>query len=83
MFGHPLLVIQWMKGDFTLRNFTMQPLFLDNKNMQLVFIHVPFAHVYKDKKRRRLSKERLVLQEGTWEFLESTQGQFSSYFHEP
>jgi hypothetical protein len=83
IFGGSLLIIQWMKGDFSLRNLTLQPLSLDVKNKKSSFTHLSFAHVYRDKnKENKLSKEGLELQVGTWEIPESTQGQ-SSYFHEP
>jgi len=47
-----------MKGDFTLRNFTLQSLFLDIKNMQLIFTHISFASVYKDKNNEACSPKK-------------------------
>jgi ribonuclease HI len=84
IFGDSLLVIQWMKGDYMLRNFLLQPLFSDIKNLQSTFSHISFSHVYRDKniEADRLSKQGLELQEGTWEVFESNQGQLSSHFHE-
>jgi hypothetical protein len=56
-----------MKEDFTLRNFTLQPLFLDIKNMQSAFTYLSFTHLYRNKNTEAgsLSKEGLELQEST------------------
>jgi hypothetical protein len=34
IFGYSLIVIQWMKQEVTLRNFMLQPLFLDVLSLQ-------------------------------------------------
>jgi len=63
-----LLVIKWLKGKVVLRNFILQPLFYDIKNLQ-----ASFYHVYRENnlEATRLSKDDLKMQEGTWEINKS------------
>jgi ribonuclease HI len=48
IFGDSLLVIQWMRKESILRNFTLQPLFYDVQSLQEGFSHISFSHIYRD-----------------------------------
>jgi hypothetical protein len=53
------LVIQWMKGDYVLQNYLLQPLYHDIKNLQYAFSQIYFIHVYMEQSFEvdKLSKE--------------------------
>jgi len=63
-----LLVIKWLKGETMLRNFNLHPFVCDIKNLQALFSHINFSHVYRENNLEddRLSKYGLELQEGNW-----------------
>jgi hypothetical protein len=48
IFEYSLLIIQWMKREFTLRKFTLQPLFHVILSLKSTFSHVSIMCVYMD-----------------------------------
>jgi ribonuclease HI len=69
IYGDSLLVIQWMKGEFNLHNFTLQPLFHDILLLKSTFSHISFMHVYMDMNYEadKLSKDGVALENGILE----------------
>jgi ribonuclease HI len=61
IYGDSLLVIQWMKGDFSLHNFTLQPLFQDIMSNKSTFSHITFEHVYRNRNRKLTNYQKLDL----------------------
>jgi hypothetical protein len=60
-----------MKQESILRNFMLQPLFLDVMSLQSAFTHISFEHVYRDKNKTiyGLSKVGLELEKRSLESL--------------
>jgi hypothetical protein len=67
IFGDSLLVIQWLRKEASIKNFTLQPLYDDIQRQMTTFSHISLSHIYRDKNRIvDLSKYGLGLEHGTW-----------------
>lgn len=71
-----------MKGDFSLQNFTLQPLFQDIMSGESAFSHITFEHIYRNREADQLSKVGVALERGSWKITESIQGHTSEYIHD-
>jgi ribonuclease HI len=85
IYGDSLLVIQWMKGEFNLCNFTLQPLFHDILLLKSTFSHISFTHVYRDRNNEAnmLSKDGVALENGIWKITDNTLAHSFEYVHAP
>jgi hypothetical protein len=79
-----MLVIQWMKGDFNIQNFTLLPLFQEIQNSLSGFSYISFDHVYRNRNEEvdRLSKAGLEMDKGVKKIAEKNQALSSEYLHD-
>jgi hypothetical protein len=65
IYGDSLPMIQWMKGEFNLHNFTLQPLFHGIFLLKSMFSHIFFMHVYRGKNNEAdmLSKNGVAMED--------------------
>jgi len=50
IYGNSLLVIQWLRKEATIINFTLQPLY-DTQTKLTTFSHISLYHIYKGKNK--------------------------------
>jgi ribonuclease HI len=51
IYGNSLLVIQWLRKEATIINFTLQPLYDDTQIKLTTFSHISLYHIYRDKNK--------------------------------
>jgi hypothetical protein len=78
-----MLVIQSMKGEFNLRNFTLQTPFHDILFLKSAFSHISFMNVYMDRNYEidKLSKDRVALENGICKIIDNTPTHSFEYIH--
>lgn len=85
IYGDSMLVIQWMRKEIAVRNFTLHPLYDEVLNLLTYFSHTSLSHIYRDRNRLAdgLSKAGVGLERGTWIITEIQNGHTEEYNHEP
>jgi len=76
LFGDSLLVIQCLRKETTLVNFTLPPLYDGAQILMTTFSHISLSYIYKVKNMiaYELSKDGLGLDQRSWIILKSIMG---------
>jgi ribonuclease HI len=82
-FGESLLVIKWVKEEYALRNYILQPVLDEIIRLIQAFDHISFIRVYRERNQvaDALSKEGFLLARGIWIIQERADGLVNEYLH--
>lgn len=83
VYGDSQVVIKWMTGKFTCRNFILQPILAEIQTLKSSFQMISFHHIFRERNIQvdGLLKDGLQMDLGRWHIHEDQEGQIPEWFH--